>query len=101
MTYQRKRASGSSHTRYRPRHAAAGAPIPSFFALPGRHEPLKYLGGPFRDGDRSRRLALKIDSAFDRHEGDNSAVLRRERLDVPSAESIGLSERVLCGLIRE
>src|SRR6516164_2365921 len=49
----------------------------------------------------SARIAQEIDPALDRHEVDNGAVLRRERLDFSSAVLVRFSERVLCALGRE
>src|SRR5262245_28189896 len=49
----------------------------------------------------NQSAAYEIDSILDRHEIDDGAVSRRERLDVFSAVPVRFSERVLRALGRE
>jgi len=50
---------------------------------------------------KQQSAAYEIDTALDRHEIDDGAVLRSEGLDVPFAVPVRFSERVFRGLGRE
>src|SRR5215468_4963701 len=50
---------------------------------------------------KNQSAAYEIDPALNWHEVDDGPLLRRERLDVPSAVLVRFSERVLRALSRE